>query len=172
MSAPACPAPRPNVARASSSAATQRYKEESYEAFGGNFIEIFLQDIRFSLRVLRKSPGFTITAVLTLTLAIGANAVVFSVMNAFILHPLYVPQAESLYGIQHGSDNGFQSYPDYLDLRDRNHSFDGLAAFTFALAGLDTGNNPSATWLNETSGNYFDALQHSAISWPLLPRLR
>jgi hypothetical protein len=136
----------------------QRYKEESFEAFGGNFIEIFLQDIRFSLRVLRKSPGFTITAVLTLTLAIGANAVVFGVMNAFILHPRYVPQAESLYGIQHGSDNGFQSYPDYLDLRDRNHSFDGLAAFTFDVAGLDTGNNPSSTWLNETSGNYFDAL--------------
>src|SRR6202012_2848480 len=113
----------------------QRYKEESYEAFGGNFIEIFLQDIRFSLRVLRKSPGFTITAVLTLTLAIGPNPVRFSVMNAFILHPRYVPQAESLYGIQHGSDNGFQSYPDYLDLRDRNHSFEGLAAFTFAQAG-------------------------------------
>ncbi len=95
---------------------------------------------------------------MTLTLAIGANAVVFSVMNAFILHPRYVPQAESLYGIQHGSTNGFQSYPDYLDLRDRNHSFDGLAAFTFVQAGLDTGNNPSAAWLNETSGNYFDAL--------------
>jgi predicted permease len=136
----------------------QRYKEESHEALGGNFIETFLQDLRLSLRVLRKSPGFTVTAVLTLTLAIGANAVVFSVMNAFILHPRYVPQAESLYGLQHGSNNGFQSYPDYLDLRDRNHSFDGLAAFTFALAGLDTGNNPSATWLNETSGNYFDAL--------------
>lgn len=135
-----------------------RFKEESYEALGGNFLETFLQDVRFSLRVLRKSPGFTIAAVLTLALAIGANAVVFGVLNAFILHPRYVPQAESLYGIQHGSDNGFQSYPDYLDLRDRNHSFDALAAFTFVQAGLDTGNNPSAAWLNETSGNYFDAL--------------
>jgi len=139
--------------------AYQRYKEESHEALGGNFVETFLQDLRLSLRVLRKSPGFAATAVLTLALAIGANAVVFSVMNAFILHPRYVPQAESLYGIEHGSSNGFQSYPDYLDLRDRNHSFDGLAAFTFALGGLDTGNNPSATWLNETSGNYFDALR-------------
>jgi len=137
----------------------EKFREESHAAMGGNFIETLMQDVRYSLRVLRKSPGFTITAVLTLTLAIGANAVVFSVMNAFILHPRYVPQAESLYGLQHGSDNGFQSYPDYLDLRDRNHSFDGLAAFTFALAGLDTGNNPSAGWLNETSGNYFDALR-------------
>ncbi len=136
----------------------ERFKQESYEALGGNFLETFLQDARYSVRVLRKSPGFTIAAVLTLALAIGANAVVFGVMNAFILHPRYVPQAESLYGLQHGSDNGFQSYPDYLDLRDRNHSFDGLAAVTFALAGLDMGNNPSAGWLNETSGNYFDVL--------------
>lgn len=137
----------------------EHFKQDSYEALGGNLIDTLFQDIRFSLRVLRKSPGFTTTAVLTLALAIGANAVVFGVMNALILHPRYVPQAETLYGIQHGSDNGFQSYPDYLDLRDRNHSFDGLAAFTFALAGLDTGNDPSATWLNETSGNYFDALR-------------
>jgi predicted permease len=135
-----------------------RFKEECHEALGGNFLETFVSDVRFSVRVLRKSPGFTIAAILTLALAIGANAVVFSVMNAFILHPQYVPQAESLYGLQHGSDNGFQSYPDYLDLRDRNHSFDGLAAFSFATAGLDTGNNPSAAWLYETSGNYFDAL--------------
>jgi len=137
----------------------ERFKEECHEALGGNFLETFLQDVRLSLRVLRKSPGFTIAAILTLALAIGANAVVFGVMNAFILHPRYVPQAESLYGLQHGSDNGFQSYPDYLDLRDRNHSFDGLAAVTFARAALDTGNNPSAGWLNETSGNYFDELR-------------
>ncbi|HTV03829.1 MAG TPA: ABC transporter permease [Acidobacteriaceae bacterium] len=136
-----------------------RFKEECHEALGGNFIETFLGDVRFSLRVLRRSPGFTITAVLTLALAIGANAVVFSVMNALILHPKYVPGADSLYGLQHGSDNGFESYPDYLDLRDRNHSFDGLAAFTATTAGLDTGKNPSSAWVYETSGNYFDVLR-------------
>ena len=90
-----------------------------------------LQDLRFSLRQLRKSPGFTITAVLTLAMAIGANAVVFSVMNGLILRPLDVPQAQSLYGIERASDKDMsQSYPDYLDLRDRNHSFDGLAAYS------------------------------------------
>jgi predicted permease len=109
--------------------------------------------------MLRKSPGFAIASVLTLALAIGANAVVFGVLNALILRPLNVPQAESLYGIAHRSDNQLnQSYPDYLDLRDRNRSFDGLAAYNISQAGLDTGENPSPAWLYEVSGNYFDVL--------------
>jgi hypothetical protein len=102
------------------------------------------QDLRYALRQLRKSPGFTIAAVLTLALAIGANAVVFSVMNAFILRPLNVPQAQSLYAVWRPADgNAQESYPDYLDLRDRNRSFDGLAAYDIAQVGLDTGKNPS-----------------------------
>ena len=119
-----------------------------------------LQDLRFSLRQLRKSPGFTITAVLTLAMAIGANAVVFSVMNGLILRPLDVPQAQSLYGVERASDKDMsQSYPDYLDMRDRNHSFDDLAAFNIPQVGLDTGEGPSAAWGVEASGNYFDALR-------------
>ena len=118
-----------------------------------------LQDLRFALRQLRKSPGFAIVAVLTLALAIGANAVVFAVLNALILRPLKVPRAESLYGIEHGSDkDAVESYPDYLDLRDRNRSFEGLAAYNAAQAGLDTGENPSRVWVEEVSGNYFDVL--------------
>ena len=119
-----------------------------------------LQDLRFSLRQLRKSPGFTITAVLTLAMAIGANAVVFSVMNGLILRPLDVPEAQSLYGIERASDKDMsQSYPDYLEMRDRNHSFDDLAAFNIPQVGLDTGEGPSAAWGVEASGNYFDALR-------------
>jgi predicted permease len=119
-----------------------------------------LQDLRFTFRQLRKSPGFTITAVLTLALAIGANAVVFSVMNGLILRPLNVPQAQSLYSIERASDKDTnQSYPDYLDLRDRNHSFDGLAAYSIPQVALNTGEGPSPTWGVEASGNYFDALR-------------
>ena len=119
-----------------------------------------LQDLRFSLRQLRKSPGFTVTAVLTLAMAIGANAVVFSVMNGLILRPLDLPQAQSLYGVERASDKDMsQSYPDYLDMRDRNHSFDDLAAFNIPQVGLDTGEGPSAAWGVEASGNYFDALR-------------
>jgi predicted permease len=137
-----------------------RFKEESYEALGGNFIETLIQDMRYSLRLLRRSPGFTFVAVLTLALAIGANAVVFGVLNALLLRPLNVPQPESLYTVEHGSDKStVLSYPDYLDVRDRNRSFDGVAASNTFQAGLDTGGNPSRAFGNEVSGNYFDILR-------------
>ncbi len=136
-----------------------RFKEECQEALGGTFFETLIQDVRFSLRLLRKSPGFTLTAVATLALAIGANAVVFGLLNGLILRPLNMPRAESLYGIERASDKvGNESYPNYLDLRDRNRSFDALAAWNVARAGLDTGESPSRAWVFEVSGNYFDAL--------------
>jgi predicted permease len=84
---------------------------------------------------------------------------VFAVLNALILRPLEVPRPQSLYQLQHGSEpSGYESYPDYLDLRDRNHSFDGLAALTAMEASLDTGENPVRTWGMECTGNLFDAL--------------
>jgi predicted permease len=117
-------------------------------------------DIRFALRQLRRSPGFAFAAVLTLALAIGANAVVFSVLNAFLLRPLNVARPNSLYQLQHANEaSAYQSYPDYLDLRERNHSFDSLMAYTADEVGLDTGEgDPSEVWIEEASGNYFDAL--------------
>jgi predicted permease len=138
---------------------TQR-QEECRDQRGVNAIENTLRDIRYSLRILAKSPGFTAVAVLTLALAIGANAVVFGVLNGLILRPLNVPQTESLYGIEHGNEHSmYESYPDYLDLRDRNRSFDGLAGFTIDQVGLDTGDTPSHAWTYLVTGNYFDVLK-------------
>jgi len=120
----------------------------------------WLQDLRYALRQLRKSPGFTVAAVLTLAMAIGANAVVFSVLNGLILRPLNVPHAESLYLIERASDKETsQSYPDYLDLRDRNHSFDALAAYSITQVAMNAGDGPSLIWGMEASSNYFDALR-------------
>jgi predicted permease len=134
-------------------------KEESRDAMGGQFLETFWQDIRIGFRKLRKSPGFAVVAIVTLALGIGANAVVFSVLNGLVLRPLNVPQAQNLYMIERGQDNSpMQSYPDYLDLRDRNRSFDGVVAYDISPAGLDTGGNPTPVWLYEASGNYFDVL--------------
>jgi len=136
-----------------------RFKEECRESFAGNFLETMLQDLRYSLRLLRKSPGFTLVAIGTLTLGIGANAVVFGVLNGLILRPLSVPEPQSLYMIEREKANGSASYPDYIDLRDRNRSFDGLAAFNFDQAGLDLGTGSSRVWLCDVSGNYFDVLR-------------
>ena len=120
-------------------------------------------DIRLALRQLRKAPGFASTAVLTLALAIGANAIVFSVLNALILRPLKVPHPETLFMVEraYGADTApSHSYPDYRDLRDRNHSFDSLILYNImGGVGLDTGHgNPSVVWPYTVSGNYFDAL--------------
>src|ERR1017187_5306255 len=118
---------------------TQR-KEECRDVRGVNAIDHTLQDLRYSLRVLAKTPGFTAVAVLTLALGIGANAMVFGVLNGLILNPRNVPRAQSLYAIERGSEKAlWQSYPDYLDLRDRSRSFDDLAAFNPSPAGLDAG---------------------------------
>jgi hypothetical protein len=120
----------------------------------------WFQDLRYAFRQLRKSPGFAIPAVLTLAMAIGANAVVFSVLNGVILRPLNVPDASSLYTLERASDKDTnQSYPDYLDLRDRNQSFDGLTAYGITQVALNTGEGPSLIWGVESSGNYFDTLR-------------
>lgn len=119
----------------------------------------WFQDLRYALRQLRKSPGFTVAALVTLGLAICANAVVFSILNAFILRPLNVPHSETLYGLWRvGPNDMAESYPDYVELRDRNHSFDSLLAYNITAVGLDTGNTTQRSWINETTGNYFDEL--------------
>jgi predicted permease len=134
-------------------------EQRSREVWQWPTLESIWADVRFALRQIRRSPGFAIAAVVTMALAIGANSVVFSVMNGLILRPLHVPHAESLYAIERASDKDTsQSYPDYQDLRLRNHSFEDLAAYSIPQVGLDTGKGPIATWGVEATGNYFDAL--------------
>jgi predicted permease len=126
-----------------------------------------LRDLRFTLRQLAKSPGFAFTAIVTLALGIGANAVVFSILNAIVLHPVNVPHADALYNVQRFQFPS-QSYPDYIDLRDRNRSFSYLVAIDLVgPVGVDSGGNPTTAWPDLTSGNYFDALE----TQPYLGRL-
>src|ERR1700760_2565573 len=89
-------------------------------------------DLRLALRQLRKAPGFVLTAVLTLALAIGANAIVFSVLNALVLRPLNVPHPDNLFMVErtYGADpTPSRSYLDYRDLRDMTRSFDSLITY-------------------------------------------
>ncbi len=117
-----------------------------------------ISDVKFALRQLGKSPGFALTAIATLALGIGANAIVFSVLNALVLRPVNVPSGQNLYMVQRFQWPS-QSYLDYKDLRDRNRAFESLICFQIIGAvGVDTGGHPSTAWPFLASGNYFDAL--------------
>ena len=136
-----------------------KFKEESRAAAGGVFWETLAQDLRYAVRMLGKSPSFTAVAVLTLALTIGANAVVFAALNAFILKPLNVPRAESLYAVHRVSgESSAQSYPDFRDFRERQRSFGDIAAYQIDAAGLEAGGEPVRVWLVSVTGNYFDVL--------------
>lgn len=122
-----------------------------------------VSDVKLALRQLIKSPGFALTAIATLALGIGANAVVFSVLNALILKPLNVPGAERVFSIQRSfsrMQTPSQSYPDYLDIRDRSRTFDSIVAcMIIGPVGVNAGAQPSTAWPYLASGNYFDSLQ-------------
>ena len=116
----------------------------------------FPEYFRYAIRQLRHSPGFALTAIVTLALGIGANVIVFSVLNSLVLHPLHFPDANRLYTVQHTQQGEISlSYPDYKDLRDRNTTFSDLALFHFSRFGLQTKDGTQAVWGNEVSGNYF-----------------
>ena len=136
-----------------------RFKEEIRDAIGSSFFESLSQDVRFAFRMMRKSPGFAAVAVLTLACGIAANAVVFSVMNAMILRPLDLPQPRNLFLVEYGGKRHYmESYPDYIDMRDRSREFSGVAAFGVAMVGLDNGQGASRAWAYEATGNYFDVV--------------
>ncbi len=114
-------------------------------------------DVRYALRQLRRSPGFAFTSVLTLTMAIAANVVVFGVLNALVLHPVPVPEADRVVQVQR--PNGVSmSYLDYRDIRDRNRTFSSLAVYRLARIGFDVSGKAQPLWGYEVSGNYFDML--------------
>ena len=117
-----------------------------------------LQDIRYALRMLLKSPGFTVVAVLTLALGIGANTAVFSVVNALILRPLPVERPSELVFLENARYGAGQSFPNYKDLRDRNQVLAGLVGYRMAPMELETDRGAERIWGYLATGNYFDVL--------------
>jgi predicted permease len=127
-----------------------------------------LSDLRFALRQMRRSPGFAITAVLILALGIAANVIVFGVVDALILRPLDLPQADRVMTLAHRN----QTYPDFSwpevrDVRDQNAVFSAVGAFVPQTLGLEANGVTRPTWGYEVSGQYFEV----AAIQPLLGRL-
>jgi predicted permease len=116
-------------------------------------------DVRYAFRQLRRSPGFAATAILTLAFGIGANVVVFGVLNSLLIHPLNVAGADRLYQIQqHNQGSITHSYPDYLDLKARDTTFEDMITYRMTLVGMSAGGQAVRSWAYEVSGNYFDTL--------------
>jgi len=134
-------------------------RERMTAADAATAFDAFGRDLRYAARQLRRSPAFTATALVTLILGIGANVVVFSVLNAALLRPLDVPQPAGLCHVVHkqqGYDN--QSYPDYLDFKSKNSTFSDMAAYRIESAGLSTKDAAYKCWYYRVSGNFFDML--------------
>ena len=125
------------------------------------FLGTLAQDIRFAWRQLRRSPGFTVTAVLTLALGIGGNTAVFSIVNGVLLNPLPFPDSEQLVGLHESKpnfENGSISYPNFLDWRNNNHSFSWMAVArgsSFTMTGRGDAEQLNADFI---SSGYFSLL--------------
>jgi putative ABC transport system permease protein len=140
----------------------QRFKEECREAIAGNFIDILFQDLRFSLRIFRKSPGVTAIVVLTMALGIGATTAIFSLVDATLLHPLPYPHAEQLVRVVDelsgiGAHDVGMSEPEWQDLQ---HSgiFEYVSPAWYDDNNVTGSTEPTRVSLVIVAPNYFSLL--------------
>ncbi|HEX5423669.1 MAG TPA: ABC transporter permease [Candidatus Acidoferrales bacterium] len=126
-------------------------------------MQAFLQDVRYGWRILQRNRGFTIVAVLTLAIGIGANAAIFSAVHAFMLQPLPYPDPNRIVMIwntapDRGITRGTASAAEFLDWREMNHVFDSLAAWRPSFATVTGGGEPEQVWAMHVSANLFSLL--------------
>src|SRR5215468_1558527 len=134
---------------------------------GGRLLSDLWQDLRYAARMLWKRPGFTVAAVLTLAIGIGANAAIFTVINAVLLRPLPFPHSEQLVSLytRYLPSSGFNflyfglSGPEFADVRGRVNAFAGLAAYGFSSSNLTRGNGEAERVLTmRVTSEFFDVL--------------
>jgi predicted permease len=136
-------------------------------------MQTLLQDLRYGARMLLKNPGFTLIAVITLALGIGANTAIFSVVDKLLVRSLPVKDPQQL-ALVSGETvnpkfmNNIVSYPDYVDYRDQNEVFSGLLAFTWISARLGEGEQSDKLMLEAVSGSYFSVLGVAAAQGRLI----
>jgi hypothetical protein len=128
-------------------------------------METLISDIRYSLRTLARSPGFAVVAVLALSLGIGANTAIFSIIDAVLLRPLPYPEPGALVkvwtsfaGIGLPNDRNWVSPPEFADLRTLNQSFSSVAAFSPDSFNISTGGLPERVEGAQVSVTFFDIL--------------
>src|SRR5580765_4742698 len=138
-----------------------RINEELHEMTTLPLIEVPWQDLRYAVRMLRKSPGFAAAALLTLALGIGANTAIFSVLNAVILRPLEYPKPEQIMKITTtypGVDEFWVSPPEYLEFRQFTRAFASVGAYNNGEANIAAPNRPLRVRLMAVSDNLLTTL--------------
>jgi len=139
----------------------QKFKEEIREAQGTHFLETLIQDLRYALRTLRKSPGFTAVAVLTLALGIGANTAIFSFVDAVLLKPLPYPHPERIVSMWEKApefDYNPISTLNFLDWERQNRCFQFLSAIVRDTVTLTGSDSPEELNVHRVSASYFKVL--------------
>ncbi len=138
-----------------------RAKEECREARGVHFLETLAQDVRYGLRTLRKSPGFTVLAVLTLALGIGSATAIFSVVYGVLLRPLPYADSNRIMAIFEINSKGGRSHladPNFDDFRDQNRSFQAIAKYANDVASVSGGSQPTRTMVAAVSPEFLKVL--------------
>src|SRR5262245_32835125 len=139
----------------------ERRKEECRDMRGVNFVENLAQDLRYGARMLLKNPGFTLIAVVTLALGIGANAAIFSFVNAVLLKPLPYPDPERIVRVGEKHPGGFSkpiSTLNFLDWERQNRCFQFLSAIAWDTVTLTGSDSPKQLNVHRVSASYFKAL--------------
>jgi predicted permease len=130
-----------------------------------------LQDLRFALRQMRRSPGFALTAVLILALGIAANVIVFGVLDALVLRPVDVPRADRVMTLAHTNQTyPIFSYPEVRDVRDSNTVFSAVSAWSIDNFGLEANGATRPVWGWEVGGQYFEVVGIQPFLGRLLQR--
>src|SRR5580658_952029 len=143
-------------------------QQEGRDAWRWPSVEDLLMDIRISLRTLRKNPGFTAAAILTLALGIGANTALFSVIDAVLLRPLPFRDPGRLVAvhsvdIKDAAHGGEISYPAFLDWRSRSHSFEAMSVWNATSLTYTGGDQPESVPGAMVSANLFSTLGVSPV---------
>jgi predicted permease len=148
----------------------EQVKEQVRDSRTGAFLDSLLQDFRFALRQLHRSPGFALTAVLILALGIAANVIVFGVLQALVLRQLDVPHADRVMTLQPKDGGPFVSNPEMRDVRDGNTVFSAVAAYEFEDFGLEANGVTRPVWGCAVSGQYFEVVGIKPFLGRLLER--
>jgi putative ABC transport system permease protein len=132
-------------------------KEECRDVRGGNLFDTSIRDLRYGVRTMLRAPGFAATAVIALALGIGANAAIFSVVNAVLLRPLAYNEPDRLVTLLHDGRNPV-AVANYIDWRDQSRSFAAMAAAEFWTPNLTGIDNPEHLWGLKVTQNLFPML--------------